>query len=101
MKVTPVLLMILDGFGCSPEGPDNAITLAKKPYWDKLWETHPHTTIHASEAAVGLPAGQMGNSEVGHLNIGAGRVIYQEISRINNAIASGSFFSNHELSAAL
>jgi 2,3-bisphosphoglycerate-independent phosphoglycerate mutase len=93
--------MILDGFGCSPAGPDNAISLAKKPYWDKLWETHPHATIHASEAAVGLPAGQMGNSEVGHLNIGAGRVIYQEISRINNAIASGSFFTNHELTSAL
>ncbi|MFN3397994.1 MAG: 2,3-bisphosphoglycerate-independent phosphoglycerate mutase [Sulfurimicrobium sp.] len=101
MNVTPVLLMILDGFGCGPAGPDNAIALARKPYWDKLWETYPHTTIHASEAEVGLPSGQMGNSEVGHLNIGAGRVVYQEISRINNAIASGSFFSNHELSAAL
>ncbi len=93
--------MILDGFGCSPAGPDNAISLARKPCWDKLWETYPHTTIHASEAAVGLPAGQMGNSEVGHLNIGAGRVIYQEISRINRAISSGNFFTNHELSAAL
>lgn len=101
MKVTPVLLMILDGFGCRETGPDNAIALARKPNWDRLWNTCPHTTIHASEAAVGLPAEQMGNSEVGHLNIGAGRVVYQEISRINRAIASGNFFTNHALTAAV
>lgn len=99
--VTPVLLMILDGFGCREAGPDNAVALASKPNWDKLWNTYPHTTIQASEAAVGLPADQMGNSEVGHLNIGAGRVIYQEISRINMSIKSGSFFTNHELTAAV
>lgn len=101
MTVTPVLLMILDGFGYREAGPDNAVALARKPSWDKLWDSCPHTTIHASEAAVGLPADQMGNSEVGHLNIGAGRVIYQEISRINMAIKSGSFFTNHELTAAV
>lgn len=101
MTVTPVLLMILDGFGYREAGPDNAVALASKPNWDKLWGSCPHTTIHASEAAVGLPADQMGNSEVGHLNIGAGRVIYQEISRINMAIKSGSFFTNHELTAAV
>lgn len=101
MNATPVLLLILDGFGCRENGPDNAVALAKKPNWDKFWAAYPHTRIHASEAAVGLPAGQMGNSEVGHLNIGAGRVVYQEISRINMAIKSGSFFTNHELSATV
>ena len=101
MNVTPVLLMILDGFGCRPAAEDNAITLAVKPFWDQLWAAYPHTAIQASEAAVGLPAEQMGNSEVGHLNIGAGRVVYQEISRINRSIASGSFFTNHTLTAAL
>ena len=93
--------MILDGFGHRSASPDNAISLARKPNWDKLWDSYPHTTINASEAAVGLPAGQMGNSEVGHLNIGAGRVVYQEISRINRAISSGNFFINHELTAAV
>jgi 2,3-bisphosphoglycerate-independent phosphoglycerate mutase len=101
MKVTPALLLILDGFGCRTAEPDNAIALARKPNWDRLWDTYPHTTIHASEAEVGLPAGQMGNSEVGHLNIGAGRVVYQEISRINRAISNGNFYRNHELTAAL
>ncbi|MDP1897298.1 MAG: 2,3-bisphosphoglycerate-independent phosphoglycerate mutase, partial [Sulfurimicrobium sp.] len=76
MKVTPVLLLILDGFGCREAEPDNAVALAKKPNWDRIWDAYPHTRIHASEAAVGLPAGQMGNSEVGHLNLGAGRVVY-------------------------
>ena len=79
MNVTPVLLVILDGFGCRANGADNAIFQAKKPHWDKLWSEYPHTLIHASEAEVGLPSGQMGNSEVVHLNIGAGRVVYQEL----------------------
>lgn len=101
MKVTPVLLIILDGFGCRSNGSDNAIFRAKKPVWTALWQNNPHTTIHASEAAVGLPSGQMGNSEVGHLNIGAGRVVYQEFTRINRAIVSGHFFTNPALTQAI
>jgi 2,3-bisphosphoglycerate-independent phosphoglycerate mutase len=94
MTPRPVLLLILDGFGCRSERAHNAIAQANKPNWQKLWNTYPHTLIHASEAAVGLPSGQMGNSEVGHLNIGAGRVVYQEYTRINHAIDTGNFFSN-------
>ena len=101
MKVTPVLLIILDGFGCSESQDNNAIASAHKPNWDKLWQTCPHTTINASEASVGLPGGQMGNSEVGHLNIGAGRVVYQEFTRINRAISSGNFFANPALTQAV
>jgi 2,3-bisphosphoglycerate-independent phosphoglycerate mutase len=96
MQVTPVVLLILDGFGYREEISDNAIAQAKKPNWDKLWETYPHTLINASESFVGLPEGQMGNSEVGHLNIGAGRIVFQEFERINHAIDSGSFF-NHDV----
>ncbi len=98
---TPVLLIILDGFGCRANGADNAIFQAKKPNWNKLWSDFPHTLIHASEAEVGLPKGQMGNSEVGHLNIGAGRVVYQEFTRINRAIESGHFFANPALMKAV
>lgn len=101
MKATPALLLILDGFGCRDQENDNAIALARKPNWDRLTRTYPHTTIHTSEAAVGLPTGQMGNSEVGHLNIGAGRVVYQEFTRINRAIESGSFFTNPTLTHAV
>ena len=93
-SLTPALLIILDGFGYRPPDANNAITSAHKPNWDRLWETYPHILIHASEASVGLPAGQMGNSEVGHLNIGAGRVIYQEYTRIDRAIENGNFFGN-------
>jgi len=91
------MLIILDGFGYRPESAHNAIAAASKPNWDRLWETFPHTFIHASEAAVGLPTGQMGNSEVGHLNIGAGRVVYQEYTRIDRAIQTGHFFDNYVL----
>ncbi|MEW6314292.1 MAG: 2,3-bisphosphoglycerate-independent phosphoglycerate mutase [Pseudomonadota bacterium] len=101
MKVTPVLLIILDGFGCREETANNAIASAKKPNWDRLWRQYPHTAIHASEGAVGLPAGQMGNSEVGHLNIGAGRVVYQEYTRIAHAIETGEFFKNPALTQAV
>lgn len=97
MKSTPVLLIILDGFGCRAEREDNAIAQASKPNFDRLWKENPHTLIHASEMAVGLPKGQMGNSEVGHLNIGAGRVVYQEFTRIDRAIESGYFYSNPAL----
>ena len=101
MNVNPVLLIILDGFGCRANGADNAIFQAKKPNWDILWSDYPHTLIHASEAEVGLPSGQMGNSEVGHLNIGAGRVVYQEFTRINRAIETGHIFANPALTQAV
>ena len=94
MKVTPVLLIILDGFGHREECEHNAICQARKPHWNFLWQTHPHTLIDASEKWVGLPRDQMGNSEVGHMNIGAGRVVYQDYTRIENAIETGEFFSN-------
>jgi 2,3-bisphosphoglycerate-independent phosphoglycerate mutase len=97
MKTSPVLLIILDGFGCRAEREDNAIAQANKPNFDRLWKENPHTLIHASEMEVGLPKGQMGNSEVGHLNIGAGRVVYQEFTRIDRAIESGFFYTNPAL----
>lgn len=101
MKVTPVLLLILDGFGYSEIAADNAIAQAHKPNLDALWRDYPHTLINASESFVGLPSGQMGNSEVGHLNIGAGRVVFQELERINQSIASGEFFKNPTLLKAV
>lgn len=101
VPVTPVLLIILDGFGCRQADDFNAITCAHKPNFDHYWKDFPHTLIQASEAAVGLPAGQMGNSEVGHLNIGAGRVVYQEYTRIDRAIHSGHFPSNPALNAVI
>ncbi|OZA26111.1 MAG: phosphoglycerate mutase (2,3-diphosphoglycerate-independent) [Hydrogenophilales bacterium 17-61-9] len=101
MKTSPVLLIILDGFGCRAERNDNAIAQASKPNWDQLWHQNPHTLIHASESEVGLPKGQMGNSEVGHLNIGAGRVVYQEFTRIDHAIESGYFYTNPALLNAM
>lgn len=93
----PILLVILDGWGYREEKEDNAVLAANTPNWDHYWKTYPHTLIHASEAAVGLPADQMGNSEVGHLNLGAGRVVHQEISRITHAIKSEFFFRNRIL----
>ena len=99
--VTPALLIILDGFGHRAPAPDNAIELADTPNWDRLWADFPHTLIEASELHVGLPAGQMGNSEVGHLNIGAGRVVYQDYTRIELAIQDGDFARNPALAEAL
>jgi 2,3-bisphosphoglycerate-independent phosphoglycerate mutase len=93
----PLVLLVLDGWGYRENPEYNAIAQARKPTWDHLWQTYPHTLIHASEAAVGLPSSQMGNSEVGHLNLGAGRVVYQEYTRINRAIGAGTFFSNKTL----
>jgi 2,3-bisphosphoglycerate-independent phosphoglycerate mutase len=101
MKATPVLLLILDGFGYSEDSDHNAIANARKPNWDRLWNTYPHTLINASELSVGLPKGQMGNSEVGHLNIGAGRVIYQELTRVDVAIQDGSFNTNPAFTHAI
>ncbi len=99
--VRPVVLLILDGFGCAEPAPDNAIANARMPHFRELLATCPHTTIAASELPVGLPDGQMGNSEVGHLNIGAGRVIYQDFTRIDHAIATGEFATNPVLDAAV
>ena len=101
INVTPALLIILDGFGCRKCSTNNAIALASKPNWDQYWRQYPHTLIQASESAVGLPSGQMGNSEVGHLNIGAGRVVYQEFTRIDLAIKDQSFFTNPALKQAI
>ena len=101
MKVTPVLLIVLDGFGYREECDDNAICQARKPHWNFLWRTHPHTTIDASEKWVGLPRAQMGNSEVGHMNIGAGRVVYQDYTKIENAIETGEFLENPTLKKAV
>ena len=92
-----MVLLILDGWGFSEKPQFNAIAAANKPVWDGLWKNFPHTLIRTSGAAVGLPAGQMGNSEVGHLNLGAGRVVYQEFTRVSRAIKTGSFFSNRTL----
>jgi len=97
----PLVLIVLDGWGHREDTQYNAIAAARKPTWDALWKQHPHTLIHASEAAVGLPSSQMGNSEVGHLNLGAGRVVYQEYTRINRAISTGTFFTNKTLTDAI
>ena len=99
--VRPVVLLILDGFGSRDPAPDNAIANAAMPNWTRLLATSPHTTIDASEKRVGLPAGQMGNSEVGHLNIGAGRVVYQDFTRIDHAIETGEFARNSVLTGAV
>ena len=101
MNVTPALLLILDGFGYREDADYNAILAARKPNWDKLWHDYPHTLLNASEKFVGLPSHQMGNSEVGHLNIGAGRVVYQDLSRVDVAIEDGSFYTNPALSKAI
>ncbi len=85
-----VTLVILDGFGCAPPGPGNAVELASTPVFDDLWETFPHTQLQASGEAAGLPEGQMGNSEVGHLTIGSGRRLYQDLVRVNRSVEDGS-----------
>ncbi|PWU24527.1 MAG: 2,3-bisphosphoglycerate-independent phosphoglycerate mutase [Candidatus Rokuibacteriota bacterium] len=95
-----VALVILDGWGCAPAGPGNAVELADTPVFDELWSRFPHAMLAASGEAVGLPSGQMGNSEVGHLTIGAGRRLLQDLMRINRAIEDGSFFENEALRAA-
>jgi 2,3-bisphosphoglycerate-independent phosphoglycerate mutase len=93
-------LVILDGWGCAPPGPGNAVELADTPVFDRLWSSYPHSTLKASGEAVGLPPGQMGNSEVGHLTIGSGRVPFQDLVRINRAIDSGELYENEALVAA-
>lgn len=96
----PVALVILDGWGLAAPGPGNAVDLADTPVFDALWKDCPHTTLKASGEAVGLPAGQMGNSEVGHLTIGSGRILFQDLLRVNRAIEDGSFFANDALVGA-
>ncbi|MGA0806695.1 MAG: 2,3-bisphosphoglycerate-independent phosphoglycerate mutase, partial [Pseudohongiellaceae bacterium] len=95
------LLLILDGWGYREATDHNAIALARTPVWDRLWQQYPHTLIHTSGMKVGLPEGQMGNSEVGHMNLGAGRVVYQSLTRINKAISDGDFFANPALLGAV
>ena len=100
-KPKPLVLIILDGWGYAPPSNANAISLARKPTYDQLLRDYPNTLIHTSGRYVGLPDGQMGNSEVGHLNIGAGRIVYMDITRIDLMIENGEFFSNPELLAAM
>jgi 2,3-bisphosphoglycerate-independent phosphoglycerate mutase len=100
LPVPSVALVVLDGFGLAPAGPGNAVALASTPVFDELWSSYPHTTLSASGRDVGLPEGQMGNSEVGHLNLGAGSIIKQDLVRIDDAVADGSFFENPVLKAA-
>ena len=97
----PLVLTILDGWGYRAETAGNAIAQARKPTYDALLRDFPNTLIHTSGKAVGLPEGQMGNSEVGHLNIGAGRVVHMDVTRLDLMIQEGSFFSNPELVAAM
>ena len=101
MSKKPVMLMILDGFGIAEKSEGNAVALAKKPNFDRLVKEYPHTQLQSSGMAVGLPEGQMGNSEVGHLNIGSGRIVYQELTRITKAIEDGDFFENEALMKAM
>ena len=95
-----VALVILDGWGIADPGPGNAVELAETPVFDALWSRYPHTTLEASGEAVGLPDGQMGNSEVGHLTIGSGRILDQDFQRVNRSIADGTFFENAALVGA-
>ena len=96
----PVVLLILDGWGHRDDPADNALAQAQIPNWRRLWASEPHTLVHTEGRHVGLPDGQMGNSEVGHMNLGAGRIVYQDLTRIDAAIEDGSFFANAELRAA-
>jgi 2,3-bisphosphoglycerate-independent phosphoglycerate mutase len=100
LPVPRVCLVILDGWGLAEPGPGNAVSLARTPRFDELWSTFPHTTLTAWGRAVGLPEGQMGNSEVGHLNLGAGAVVRQDLVRIDDAIADGSLLENQVLTSA-
>jgi 2,3-bisphosphoglycerate-independent phosphoglycerate mutase len=100
LSVPSACLVVLDGWGLAAPGPGNAVELADTPVFDELWQKHPHTTLTTHGPAVGLPEGQMGNSEVGHLNLGAGAVVKQDLLRIDEAIEDGSFFENETLLAA-
>ena len=97
MQNNPIVLVILDGFGHNEDKKHNAVLQANTPNLDELKKTCPHTLINASESAVGLPIGQMGNSEVGHLNIGSGRIILQDLERINGSIETNEIFEHSAL----
>src|SRR3954454_2526826 len=101
MTVPHVVLIILDGWGLAPDGPGNAVSLASTPVFDGLWAEHPHTTLTAMGPSVGLPEGQMGNSEVGHLTLGAGAIVPQDLARIDAAVQDGTLAENEVLQAAL
>ena len=101
MNKAPTTLIIMDGFGLTGPGPGNAVSLAQTPQLDRLFAEYAHTTLSASGLDVGLPAGQMGNSEVGHTNIGGGRVVFQDLPRISRAIDDGSFFENAAYNKAM
>src|ERR1700733_9173115 len=94
------VLVVLDGWGLAPDGPGNAVSLADTPVFDELWSAYPHAQLIASGRAVGLPDGQMGNSEVGHMNLGAGAVVMQDLTRIDAAVADGSLEQNEVLRSA-
>ena len=100
MAKKPYVLLIMDGFGLNPNPKANAVAQAKKPVLDSLVKQYPFVQGAASGLAVGLPDGQMGNSEVGHMNMGAGRIVYQELTRITKSIEDGDFFKNEELVGA-
>jgi len=99
--IRPVVLIVMDGYGCNPREDGNAIAAANRPVLSRLWDTCPRTELKCYGLAVGLPRGQMGNSEVGHLNLGAGKVVYQDFTKISKAIEDGTFFQNPELRAAM
>src|SRR5690348_6265938 len=101
MNGRPLVLTILDGWGFSPATEGNAIAAARKPCYERLVREYPNTLVHTSGPYVGLPEGQMGNSEVGHLNIGAGRIVYMDVTRIDRMIASGDLFRDPVLLAAM
>ena len=101
LGIRPVALIVMDGYGCNPRLEGNAIEAADRPVLTSLWATCPHTEIKASGLAVGLPEGQMGNSEVGHLNLGAGKVVYQDFTKISRAVEDGSFFENEAIVGAM
>ena len=100
IKHKPAILMILDGYGLNPSETGNAVKAADTPVLDRIFAEYPNIKLNASGLAVGLPEGQMGNSEVGHLNIGAGRIVYQELTRITKAINDGLFYGNAALNSA-
>ena len=100
-KPRPVVLVILDGWGVSDQTEHNAIAAGRTPVWDRLWKECPRNLLNTSGSSVGLPSGQMGNSEVGHINLGSGRVVYQEFTRVSRSIRTGSFFTNQTLTDAV
>lgn len=97
----PIAIIIMDGFGISPDLDGNAVANAHKPNLERMWKEYPTTTLKASGLAVGLPRGQMGNSEVGHINLGGGRIVYQDLTRICLAVENGTFGHNPVLQKAM